>query len=95
MYSHVPVANVSLQELQLLLEEGWPNDRKGCPKGIAECWCIKEDLHTVDSLIFNGNRLVIPSNIRKYFLEKLHTAHLGIENQKQSPPGSILAKNRQ
>ena len=107
MYSHVPVADMRLQMLhtaskadaqyQLLrktIEEGWPNDRKGCPKGIAEYWCIKEDLHIVDNLIFKGNRLVIPPNMRKYFLEKLHTAHLGIE-KKQSPPGSILAKNRQ
>ena len=109
MNSHVPVADVRLQELhtaskadaqyQLLrktIEEGWQIDRKGCPKGIAQYWCIKEDLHIVDSLIFKGNRLVMPRNMRKYFLEKLHTAHLGIEkNQKQSPPGSILAKNRQ
>ena len=95
MYSHVPVADMRLQELhtaskadaqyQLLrktIEEGWPNDRKGCPKGIAEYWCIKEDLHIVDNLIFKGNRLVIPPNMRKYFLEKLHTAHLGIEKTK-------------
>ena len=95
MYSHVSVADVRLQELhtaskadaqyQLLcktIEEGWPNDRIGCPKGIAEYWCIREDLHIVDSLIFKGNRLVIPPNMRKYFLEKLHTAHLSIEKTK-------------
>ena len=33
----------------------------------------------MDSLVFKGNRLAIPPNLRKYFLEKLHTAHLGIE----------------
>ena len=95
MYSHVPVSDVRLQELhtaskddaqyQLLrktIEEGWPNDCKGCPKGIAEYWCIKEDIHIVNSLIFKGNRLVIPPNMRKYFLEKLHTAHLCIEKTK-------------
>ena len=58
MYSHVPVADVRLQELlhtaskadaqyQLLhktIEDGWPNDRKGFPKGIPKYWCIK-DIH--------------------------------------------------
>ena len=96
MYIHVPVADVRLQELHIVskadtqyqllcktIEEGWPNDCKGCPKRIAEYWCVKEDLRILDSLIFKQNRLVIPPNMRKYFLEKLHTAHLGIEKTKR------------
>ena len=95
MHSHIPVADVRLQELptaskadahyQLfckIIEDGRLNDCKGCPKGIAEYWCIKEDLQIVNNLIFKGNRLVVPPQMRKYFLEKRHTAHLGIEKTK-------------
>lgn len=95
MYRHVSIADARLQEVyasakvdaqyQLLyktIEEGWPNERKNCPTGITEYWCVKEDLHIVNSLIFKGSRLVIPPTMRKYFLEKLHTAHLGIEKTK-------------
>ena len=39
----------------------------------------KEELNTQDSVIFRGERILIPPKLRKDILQRLHIGHLGIE----------------
>ena len=40
---------------------------------------MRDELHTVDGLIFRGDRIVIPGSLRPSIMDKIHEGHLGQE----------------
>ena len=70
-----------LNRIRDYILNGWPNSN--IIKGIDKLYFnIKECLHVVDGIIFKNNRFVIPSSMRREYLNKLHEGHLGINKCK-------------
>ena len=67
------------QKLRATIRQGWLKQRSDVP----ECLCLYFDIRDVltvqDELVFKGQLLVVPANLRKELLAVLHSSHIGIE----------------
>ena len=69
----------TLLEVQKLIAEGWPMDRKRLPQDVAAYFNVRNELVYDDGVIFKGDRCFIPASMRKNVIEELHRPHLGVE----------------
>ncbi len=68
-----------LDVLRLTVLKGWPETKSEVPESIHAYYDIRDELTVQDSLIFKGQRLVIPVALRKEMMELVHTTHIGVE----------------
>lgn len=69
----------SMQLLKSHIFNGWPDNAKALREDIRAFHKHKEELAWQDDLVFRGRTIVIPLEMRKKIIEKVHTAHNGIE----------------
>ena len=51
-----------------------------CPKGkCLAYYAFRDELSTVDGILFKGQRIVIPTSMRAEMLKRIHEGHLRIE----------------
>jgi len=65
--------------LKNIIEHGWPKYSKDVPTVIREYYPLRDELSTRGGMVFRGDRIVIPRNLRGFILERLHAAHTGLE----------------
>lgn len=68
-----------LSQIRHYVVHGWPAHRSECAPIAQEFWNYRDELSVEEGLIFKNHRLVVPDSERQYFLQKLHTGHLGEE----------------
>ena len=73
-------ADRTLQVVKSMILTGWPNDKKGLPLQAAPYNSMRDELTFQDGIILRGERLVIPSSLRKQIKSKLHSSHMGTES---------------
>ncbi|XP_045446883.1 uncharacterized protein K02A2.6-like [Melitaea cinxia] len=69
------------EEMKLLKEfilKGWPSHKISVPEKIRSYWHVRDSLTYKSNLIFKGNALVVPPELRKEMLHRAHFPHLGI-----------------
>lgn len=71
-----------LQKLCTVVKNGWPSHRSQLPASIAHYWSLRSEIHEVEGLLFLGQRLIIPQDMRQAVLNCIHESHLGIEKCK-------------
>ena len=65
------------------VERGFPSSRHNTDPVLRRFWEVRHRLYTVDDIVYLDRRIVIPSKLRKYILEHLHSAHQGINSMKK------------
>nr|XP_023660029.1 uncharacterized protein K02A2.6-like [Paramormyrops kingsleyae] len=96
VYSSLPVSNAKLEnirketenDLQLMvlkktIKEGWPAVRRSCPQTIAEFWNHRDELTQMNDILFKGEKIIVPTSLRRQMLSRIHVGHMGIEKCKQ------------
>ncbi|XP_028809432.1 uncharacterized protein K02A2.6-like isoform X2 [Denticeps clupeoides] len=68
-----------LQSLIKVIQDGWPMSKKDLPRDIAHYHSFQEELSTQSGVVFRGERVVIPDNLRGDIVQRIHSSHLGIE----------------
>ena len=68
----------SLQLLKNVIQNGWPEDKSELPAQVLPYYKIHDELGISDGLIFRGERLVIPRNMRRKIKNDLHVGHGGV-----------------
>ncbi|KAK2168207.1 hypothetical protein LSH36_19g02039 [Paralvinella palmiformis] len=53
-------------------------------------WNFRSGLITVDGVICKGNKVLIPSVMRRHVVEKIHPSHLGVENSIQNASDTLF-----
>ena len=69
------------QVMQQLLEyvmKGWPRMQKDCIEQLRAYHTFKEEISTIDGLLFKGQRLIVPSALRSKVLQVLHRSYMGV-----------------
>lgn len=66
-----------LVKLKNIVFKGWPTHRKECPQELLDFWNFRCDIVLEDGLILKGNRIIIPSSLRKQVLDAIHHGHQG------------------
>jgi hypothetical protein len=68
----------TLESLKATIQHGWP-DKKDTPPLVMPYYTIKDELAVTDGLVFRGERLVVPENMRSEIKKDIHMGHTGIE----------------
>ena len=68
-----------LQMLSKIVKDGWPFHRGQLPVSVAHYWNLRGEIHEAEGLLFLGQRLIIPQEMRQDVLNCIHESHLGIE----------------
>ena len=72
-------ADPVLSHLAPYIQHGWPDDKSTVGTMLEAYWTFRSELTVVDGVLYKGSKLVIPSVMRPRMLEKIHSAHQGIE----------------
>ncbi|RDD37251.1 Uncharacterized protein K02A2.6 [Trichoplax sp. H2] len=70
------------EELTLLtsvIQSGWPDTIKQCPKRLRKWWTLRDYLTLQDGYKLKHDQVIIPRSLHEDILSKLHTPHYGIE----------------
>jgi len=68
-----------LSVLRQVIIKGWPLKRIEVPEGIRSYFDVRDELTTQGDLVFKGQRLVIPTVLRKEVMSTIHSTHVGLE----------------
>ena len=92
MAESVPIRKLTLQEIKNATEvdaelralvpiitQGWPGRRAEVPSQVQAYFPFREELSIQDGVVFKGERIVVPSNLRQCMMDKVHASHLGIQ----------------
>ncbi|KAG8323166.1 hypothetical protein J6590_108572 [Homalodisca vitripennis] len=64
------------------VRHGWPNSIPGDDKELLPYFARREELSIVNNILVWGYKVVVPSKMRKYVLDELHSSHTGIVKMK-------------
>ena len=51
-----------LQALRNVIFSGWPDNIKAVPSIVGQFWTIREELHEADRMLFEGTKVIIPTD---------------------------------
>lgn len=68
-----------MQKLKELIINGWPENKSELIESVKCYWSFREELVILEDIIMKGERILIPSSLRKEILDRLHSSHTGIE----------------
>ena len=74
-----PESDPALTDLKKVVLEGWPDNKSQVKKGIAAYWDFREQISVHDGVLFKGERVIVPENLRSDMLKRVHQAHQGSE----------------
>ena len=60
------------------IETGWPDTVETLPTCLRPYHTFADELSVSCGLIFKGHQFVVPLPVRPYFLDRLHSAHIGV-----------------
>ncbi|XP_062604074.1 uncharacterized protein K02A2.6-like [Saccostrea cucullata] len=66
-----------LQTLQAVVKSGWPNTKDSIPNSTYPYWPFRDEITCIDGLMFKGQKIIVPSTLRKEMLDRIHSSHLG------------------
>ncbi|UYV62759.1 K02A2.6-like [Cordylochernes scorpioides] len=69
-------------------QEGWP-ERTNISMSESQYWPAKDDFSVENGILLKGSRYVIPENIRKGLLQRIHEGRLGIVKCRERAKGSV------
>ena len=67
------------QVLRSVILRGWPGSKGNGPESVQPYFDMRDELTVRDELVFKGQQLVVPRALRKEFMEKTYSYHIGIE----------------
>ena len=70
----------TMQRLKSVIVNGWPEEKGDVPLSVTPYFSFRDELTITDGIILKGNRVVIPSVLRKEMKDKIHSSHLGAES---------------
>ena len=59
--------------------EGWPKSLDEVSAEVKPYFQFRDEFTAKDGLLFEGECLILPSNLRKEMIKMVHSSHLGIE----------------
>ena len=71
--------DVTLQTLMNVIMERWPGDKTRLPLCIRDYWPYRDEMTVQEGLVFRGERIVIPCEMRKLMTSRAHAAHMGLQ----------------
>jgi hypothetical protein len=68
-----------LQALMKVVKNGWPDSTKELMPCLGRYFTYRDEIVVQSGLLLKGDRVIVPSNLRRDCLEKIHSSHLGVD----------------
>ncbi|XP_062504855.1 uncharacterized protein LOC134181605 [Corticium candelabrum] len=72
------IADDGIKQLKEMIFSGWPDHKKQIPRALTPYFGVRDQLVVQNGLVFCGDRLLVPDQLRSYMLDRVHSTHLGI-----------------
>ena len=82
----------TLSTLKYYTENGWPSKNK-TDRRVAPYRSIRDEISSHEGILLKGNRIIVPTSMRKEIKVILHTGHMGIEKCINSAKISVYWPN--
>nr|XP_054763903.1 uncharacterized protein K02A2.6-like [Lytechinus pictus] len=69
--------------LAQIIRDGWPDEFGQVPNCLRTFWSYRDELGTVNGIVFKGRQVVVPKALQEDILRQLHTSHMGIEKTRR------------
>ena len=66
-----------------MIKRGWPSTRSATLPGAKPYWNFRDEVSIIQGILFKGEKVIIPMEMRKEMLQIIHNSHLGIEKCKR------------
>ena len=76
-------ADPVMQALSSIIQHGWPKSKDDVPNALRQYWDYRDELSSVDGLLFRAQRLIVPNSWRNEMLDRIHESHQRIVKCKQ------------
>ncbi|CAB4003659.1 Hypothetical predicted protein [Paramuricea clavata] len=68
-----------MQELKKVILKGWPDKRSDVPGQARQYFGVRDELTVQEGLIFRGERVLVPNDLRKQMIQRIHSTHIGAD----------------
>lgn len=68
------------QILKQVISTGWPKMKGGLPVEVMPFWDYRDELAVYNGVIYRGEKVCIPADLRQETLKVIHNSHLGVVN---------------
>lgn len=72
------------KEVLKLVKLGWPEQKQKLNKQLQKYWNYRDKVVSINNVLFEGNKIIVPNKLRNEMLKLIHYNHLGITKQKAS-----------
>ena len=76
--SSTPITKSLLERYRQFCLNGWLSMQK-ITTNLKPFWLVRNDLSICNDLLLYGSRIIVPTSLHSYTLQKLHEGHLGIQ----------------
>ena len=83
-------ADAKLQCLKEIVLRGWPETKPEADPSVAEYWTFRDEISIYNRLLYKGDRVIVPTVLRKKLLSRIHASHQGEQACKRC---SFLARH--
>ena len=66
-----------LQILKQVILRGWPETRNEIPPRVTEFWNYRDELAVYNGILFKGDRVIVPRDLRAEMMKRVHSSHQG------------------
>lgn len=64
-FQQATVDDPVMQTLSSVIQNGWPKSKKDVPSTVRQNWGYRDELSSVDGLLFRAQRLIVPYSLKK------------------------------
>ena len=68
----------AMQALSTVALNEWPGNKEELPGNVHDYWCHRDEISSVDGVLFKAEKLIVPQIMRKEMLDRIHESHQGI-----------------
>ncbi len=72
-------ADQEMEVLKAIIKKGWPDTKQEVPYKLQDYFAIRDELSLQDSVVFKGERVVVPPTLREAMKVRVHSSHIGIQ----------------
>ena len=83
MIVEAPQEDPELKQLRKMTISGWPEMKAELALNVGAYWDFRDELSTYNGIVYKGNRIIIPTSMRKDRLKRIYKSHLGMVTSKQ------------
>ena len=69
----------TLQQLLLTVMSGWPEHKHLLAPDLKIYWTFRDVIAAHNGILYKGDRMIIPKQVQKNMLSRLHSSHQGVE----------------